>query len=263
MKPFEVISPINEGTPLVAHVPHAAIAIPEAVLEELWLTVEGLGGEVVRLTDLYTDELFSGLSELGATLFVNRLSRLVFDPERFLDDAMEPAAAVGQGVVYTHGSMGQPIRRVDTVLRARRIEEFYLPYHAALDSVVGKSLDAHGRCTVIDCHSFPSTPLRTELDQTPDRPDICIGTDEFHTPPDLAAGLEAGFAAEGFRVERNSPYAGTFVPSGYCGTDARVHSVMIEVRRGLYMDETTGHRGTRMPTVSAAITRAVAAAVGS
>jgi N-formylglutamate amidohydrolase len=74
--------------------------------------------------------------------------------------------------------------------------------------------------------------------------------------------MEAAFAAEGMRVLRDSPFAGTFVPSGSYGTDARVHSVMIEVRRGLYMDEATGERRPGFDDVGAAITRAVAAALG-
>jgi N-formylglutamate amidohydrolase len=257
-----IIRPAQRAAPIIAHVPHAAIAIPSEVRAEIVLTDEELADELLRLTDRYTDELFAGLAELGATLFVNDLSRFVFDPERFLDDSVEPMAARGQGVVYWLGTRSQPLRAASTEVRERHVRERYRPYHEQLDSLVAEALDASEHCLVLDCHSFPSVPLPSEIDQSPHRPDICIGTDPVHTPEPLAAAMEAAFAAEGLRVLRDSPFAGTFVPSGSYGTDARVHSLMIEVRRGLYMDEASGERLPAFDGVGAAITRAVAAALG-
>ena len=256
-----VVPPRGEAAPIIAHVPHASTAIPADVREELLLSDEELADELLRLTDHHTDGLFAGLSGLGATSFLNDLSRLVFDPERFLDDSAEPMAARGQGVVYQRGSQGQPIRVASDAERDRLVNERYRPYHAALDALVAEQLERAGRCLLVDCHSFPSVPLPSELDQTPGRPDICIGTDGFHTPEPLVATLVAALRAEGWRVGRDAPYAGTFVPSGYYGRDDRVHSVMIEVRRGLYMDEGSGARLTVFDAVAEALTRAVAAAV--
>ncbi len=262
MSSFEIKPPSGALAPLVAHVPHASTTIPAGVRAELLLSDDELVVELLRLTDWYTDELFAGLADLGATLFVNRLSRLVFDPERFLDDADEPAAAAGQGVVYTHGSSGQRLREVDAELLRSRVEKLYRPYHTALDGVVEETLAGFGTCTLIDCHSFPTAPLPTEVDQSTDRPDICIGTDKAHTPAELTASLEAAFRGEGYGVKRDAPYAGTFVPSGYYGMDQRVRSVMIEVRRGLYMNEASGERDDALPAIRDAITRSVGAAIG-
>ncbi len=255
--PFEVIAPIGKRAPIVAHVPHSSTVIPADVRAEILLPEDELTTELARLTDWYTDELFAWLGTYGVTRFVNRLSRLVFDPERFLDEAAEPAAAHGQGVVYWRGTNGQPMREPDADLRARRIEQLYRPYHAALDAVVADLLDQFGECTVLDCHSFPSVPLPSEIDQAPDRPDICIGTDPMHTPPDLANTMAAAFEAEDFRVKHDSPFAGTFVPSGFYGRDQRVRSVMIEVRRGLYMDEATAERRPDFDDIGTAIERAL------
>lgn len=255
------MAPAGARAPLIVHVPHASTEIPDDVRPELLLSDAELAHELLRLTDWYTDELYAGLAELGATYFIDRLSRLVFDPERFLDDTGESAAAAGQGVVYTHGSAGQRLREPDPELRARRIEELYKPYHAALDGVVAEMLDVFGTCTLIDGHSFPTVRLPTEIDQASDRPDICIGTDATHTPPQLAIRLETEFRAAGLLVKCDSPFEGTFVPGGYFGRDGRVHSVMIEVRRGLYMDEESGDRSGALPALRDTISRAVAAAL--
>jgi len=257
--PFEIVAPTGPRLPVVAHLPHASVRIPAQVRAEILVDDTELEAELVRLTDWYTDDLFAPLADHGATLFVNRLSRFVFDPERFLDESAEPTAARGQGVVYTHGTQGQRLRELSPELRERRIEELYRPYHAALDAVVAAQLSEFGEATVIDCHSFPSVPLPSELDQTPDRPDICIGSDAVHTPPELTEAIVGAFTAEGFGVGRDSPFAGTFVPSGFYGRDTRVRSVMIEVRRGLYIDEASAQRLPGFDDVRSAIGRALVA----
>ncbi len=260
---FRVHSPTASRRPLVTHVPHSSDTIPPDVRAEITLSDPELADELLHLTDWHTADLFAGLSELGATAFVNELSRFVFDPERFLEASAEPMEARGQGVVYWRGTRGQELRVPDPALRDRRIETLYQPYHAALDSLVAELLAEFGECTVVDCHSFPSVPLPSEIDQTPHRPDICIGTDETHTPPELAAALVAGFSEAGLRVARNTPFAGTFVPSGYYGRDARVHSVMIEVRRGLYIDESSAQRLPAFEEVAATLTRVVGSVLAS
>lgn len=254
---FEIIMPVAGAGPVIGHVPHASTLIPHEVRAELRVDDDELRAEFVRMTDWYTDDLFAWLTNHGATLFVNRLSRFVFDPERFVDDDQEPTAAMGQGVVYTRATDGQLLRDADEGLRTRRIEALYQPYHAALDTVVRQALERYGACTVLDCHSFASLPLPSEPDQAPERPDICIGTDAIHTPPELAEAMESAFAAEGFRVKRDSPFSGTFVPSGFYGRDERVRSVMIEVRRGLYIDEATAQRSPGYDHARNAIERAV------
>lgn len=258
---FEILPPSGARAPVVAHVPHASTVIPDEVRSELLVSGDELADELLRLTDWYTDELFGGLRELGATQFVDRISRLVFDPERFLDDSAEPMASRGQGVVYWRGSRLQPLRKISPELRAQRVDGLYRPYHRALDGVVARSLEESGTCTLIDCHSFASAPLPSEIDQSPDRPDICIGSDAFHTPPEVAEALEAGFAEAGLRVQRDAPFAGTFVPAGFYGREPRVRSVMIEVRRGLYIDEATAQRLPAFAHLADTITRVVGTVV--
>ncbi len=255
--PFAVIPPTATRVPVVAHVPHSSTIIPAKVRAEILLPDDELLAELIRLTDWHTDELFAWSGRHGVTRFVNRLSRLVFDPERFADDAAEPMAARGQGVVYWHGTQGQVLRTPDAGLREQRLAELYRPYHAALDATVAELLKAFDRCTIVDCHSFPTQPLPSEIDQSPHRPDICIGTDSFHTPSDLTDAMVTALTAEGFRVRRDAPFAGTFVPSGFFRRDRRVRSVMIEVRRGLYLDETIAQRRPDFDTLRAAIERAV------
>ena len=111
-----------------------------------------------------------------------------------------------------------------------------------MEEFVRDALAAGGPALIIDAHSFPSSPLPCNLDQTQDRPDICIGTDRFHTPEWLKDVAVSAFRDQGWRVELNRPYSGSIVPMSRYLKDDRVHSVMIEISRALYMNEQTGER---------------------
>jgi N-formylglutamate amidohydrolase len=128
--------------------------------------------------------------------------------------------------------------------RSSLLARFYEPHHQALTDAVATSLDAHGACLVVDGHSFPSRPLPYEPDQREDRPDICIGTDAFHTPTWLRDAAVSEFEREGFEVAIDRPFAGALVPLEFYGRDPRVMAFMVEINRGLYMDEDSGERIT-------------------
>jgi len=125
-------------------------------------------------------------AELGGLALVNNYSRLVIDPERFEKDEEEIMASKGMGAVYTKTSYQQILRKdFSAEEKEKLLSAYFRPYHKAVALEVQNTLEQFGRCLIIDCHSFPSKPLPYELDQSSDRPDICIGTDPFHTPEEL------------------------------------------------------------------------------
>jgi N-formylglutamate amidohydrolase len=238
--PYRIERPRAPAVPVVAHVPHAGTHIPSDLRDAMLLGDAALAHELLVMTDHHTDALFGWSVARGATALVNQWSRLIVDPERFEDRAREPMERVGQGVVYTRASGGRALRPDDPATRAALVDRLYRPWHRALAGLVEESLEAFDACLVLDCHSFGTVPLPSEADQAPDRPDVCVGTDAWHTPPGLADALEAALRAEGFAVRRDSPFAGALVPADRYRRDPRVRSVMLEVRRGIYCDESTG-----------------------
>jgi N-formylglutamate deformylase len=227
---------------VVVHVPHTSLVIPSSVAASLLLTPAELQHELLVMTDRYTDELFALPSSLATTVTFP-VSRLVVDPERFTDDDSEPMARKGMGVVYERTAAGHPLRRpLSAEHRRELLAHFYEPHHAALTTAVQAALAAHGTCLLLDGHSFPTRPLSYEDDQDPDRPDICIGTDPSHTPAWLRDIAVHAFEKVGWRVAVDRPFAGALVPMRFYRKDLRVSAVMIEVRRGLYMDEGSGER---------------------
>lgn len=226
----------------VLHIPHSSTLVPEDARGAIAFTDGDLERELLEMTDWYTDELFN--LPAGEALTVRYpVSQLVLDPERFVDDTQEPMASRGMGVVYTRTSRGEVLRHNPTPIeRTSLIQRYYIPHHARLQEAVDAALAQWGGCIVIDCHSFPSRPLPYEEDQRPRRPQICIGTDSYHTPPWLTEVATGLFRSAGFSVALNQPFAGALVPAAYLACHPRVLAVMIELNRGIYMDESTGER---------------------
>ena len=222
--------------PLVLHIPHASTFIPADLRETLLLDDDALHRELLVMTDWHTDRLFAFP---GTEAVIHQVSRLVCDPERFVDDAREPMASFGMGVVYTRthrfGILRQPPTQQE---REALLNRFYRPHHARLEEAVSAVLDRFGWCLLLGCHSFPGRPLPYERCAV--RPDICIGADQFHTPGYLSEKLVELFREQGFTTMIDQPFSGSMVPISRYRNDRRVVSVMIEVNRGLYMDEESG-----------------------
>ena len=101
---------------------------------------------------------------------------------------------------------------------------------------VADAVKRYGRCLVIDGHSFPGNALPYEkADPAIERPDICIGSDPFHTPRELERDFVEAFGQYGWRVALNKPFAGALVPASRYRRDHRVRAVMVEVNRDLYL----------------------------
>jgi N-formylglutamate amidohydrolase len=227
-------------TPLLIHLPHDATAIPPDAQADFLLSAEELRAECLRLTDRHTGALYAdGLAP--ADFLRAEVSRLVVDVERFADDAQEPCARVGMGATYVRTSDGRPLRALTPERRAELMARHYWPHHRALDAAAAARLARFGRCLVLDAHSFPTGPLTTQLASGPS-PEIGIGTQPRHTPPALRDFAVSFFRDRGYEVGVDVPFSGAMVPNACFGREPRLWSVMIEVRRDLYMDETTGDR---------------------
>jgi N-formylglutamate amidohydrolase len=236
------------------HVPHASTVIPPEVRGQLLLADVELARELERMTDERTDELAAAAAALVVPrpwLFVNCLSRLVVDPERFPDER-EEMRRVGMGAVYHRTSAGLPLRAVDVTTEADLIDAAYTPYTDALADLVDSRIAATGRAVLIDLHSYPRDALPYELHQDARRPEICLGTDSFHTPAQLTDSARHAFTGLG-DVVLNEPFAGTYVPSRHYQKDHQVSSIMIELRRDTYLDADGELRGPAAERIHGAI----------
>jgi N-formylglutamate amidohydrolase len=129
-----------------------------------------------------------------------------------------------------------------------RIEVLYKPYHRVLRRLVSRVHQEFGAAVLVDCHSMPSAA--GPKDDRP-RADIVIG-DRYGTSCSGAVTdtIEAMLRERGYSVSRNKPYAGGFITEHYGNPAAGLHSVQLEVNRGLYMDERRFERSPDFSTVA-------------
>ena len=228
---------------MIFHIPHSSTAIPAEVRGSIVLGDTELDAEILAMTDHFTDELFGSLAGAKDAVVQFDVSRLVVDVERFPEDSQEMMAERGMGAIYTRtsklGILRNPISGAE---RNALLNKYYWPHHRSLSDCVQSGIEADGFAFVLDCHSFPSRALPYEDAQQEQRPEFCLGTDEYHTPADLVEVVKKYFADKGYRVAINTPFSGALVPSGYFRKDKSVTALMIEVNRKLYMDEVTGRK---------------------
>ncbi|MGX1566964.1 N-formylglutamate amidohydrolase [Streptomyces sp. NPDC055506] len=251
--PFELRA--GDGrSPVILHVPHSAREIPEDVRAGIVLGDEELERELDHITDAHTAaiaEAAAGLAEVTPWRFVNRLSRLVVDPERFPDER-EEMRAVGMGAVYTRTTHGE-VLRPEGLDPEPLLERYFRPYARAMTQAVADRLAATGRAVIIDVHSYPSRRLPYELHGDGPRPAVCLGTDPFHTSPGLLDAAREAFGETGL----DSPFSGTYVPLEFYGRRPEVGALMVEIRRDTYMTEPGGPAGAGLERPAGALARLV------
>lgn len=245
----------NDNSPIVCNVPHSGREIPKDFINDFVLPKEELDFEVSYMADNYTDALYGELLSISSFI-KSTISRIVVDIERFENEEDEPMSKVGMSAFYARTSRGAVLRNTDEDKR-EALKKIYEEYHNTFTDLVESSLVKHDKAIIVDCHSFPSVSRKYEPDQGENRPDICIGSDEYHTPVDLVSILKSNFEELGYSVKINSPFTGTIIPLKYYQKDERVISVMIEVNRKLYMNEETFQKLKNFSEVGKSISRCV------
>ena len=225
---------------LVLHIPHASKNIPDEYLQYFTLSKKDLQFELLKMTDHFTDELFN-ISDPKIYQIKFPISRLLVDVERFEINDLEQMSKVGMGCVYEKTHDGKNLKNVEFI-KDILIKNLYKNHHEKFTKILDKKLIENDKVLIIDCHSFPKYPLPYELSQVKNRPEICIGTDTFHTPRKLKKMFRKYFEDLNFTVKYNEPFKGSIVPLKYLNKNKNVQSIMIEVRRDLYMNEKTGKK---------------------
>jgi len=219
-------------TNLILHIPHASLRIPD--YSQYLLPRDAVDAEALHLTDLYTDELFA--AGLDDTVIQADFCRVYCDVERFKTDALEPMSKFGMGAAYVRCDDGRELRHLTATQRNEILRNYYETHHAKLTDAVDSELARVGEARIVDCHSFPDTPLQCSLCQGDAKFDFNIGTDAFHTPTEWIDASVKFFADRGFRLGIDEPYSGSIVPMKHYQNDIRVKSIMLEVNRNLYMN---------------------------
>ena len=247
--PFEIIEPAEYRGPVVFNSPHSGRVYPRAFLNAAKLDLSTLR----RSEDSFVDDLIAGVVPRGHPMVRVHFPRCYVDVNREpyeLDPRMfdgrlpsfantrSMRVAGGLGTVARVVGDAQEIydRRISVNDALRRIETLYKPYHRALRRLFTKVHRDFGAAILLDCHSMPST-TGAGREERP-RADIVLG-DRYGTScvPVVSEVVESTLRSFGYAVSRNKPYAGGFITEHYGNPAVGLHTIQIEMNRGLYMDE--------------------------
>ena len=251
--PIEIVRPARSSVPVVLSSPHSGQVYPPCLLRDARLQLNQLR----RLEDAFVDHLFDMGPKLGAPLLRARFARAFIDANREafefdpdLLDAPPPPHANGQSAKARAGLgtipsriAGQPIypARLSLDEIDRRARLAYWPYHHALQQLIDEGQDQFGQILLLDCHSMPSFNTNGAPSKNASNGgmiDIALG-DRFGSScaPSIVHRAETLLEGQGLRVARNRPYAGGHITAHYGQPHIGIHALQIEIRRGLYMDE--------------------------
>ena len=146
---------------LILHIPHSSTNIP--FYDGYLFKKKQLDDEILKLTDWYTDELFFSKDD---EMIVADFSRIFCDPERFEKNEDEPMFKKGMGVLYEKTDGNLEMRKIDSELRNKIIDNYYKPHHERLNNAVKEQLEKYGKAIIIDCHSLSDQPFLRDNDQT-------------------------------------------------------------------------------------------------
>lgn len=246
--PFTIVRPAVQTAPFVWCSPHSGRIYPRAFLDAVRLDAMALR----KSEDCYVDDLVASIPSLGAPLLAAQFPRAYLDvnrepyeldPELFAEPLPDYANTLSARVIGGLGTIArivadgeeiytQPLKLAQAF---ERIELLYKPYHAALADLIDVTHRTFGYAILIDCHSMPSS-LMTQNGGA--RPDFVLG-DRFGAAckPQLSAFVKDTLTRLGYETHMNRPYAGGFITEHY-GRPARgIHSLQLEINRGLYLDE--------------------------
>lgn len=262
--PFTLVAPLHRTTPLIFSSPHSGRRYPKEFLASARVGLLSLR----RSEDAHVDELFADVAACGAPLLCASVARTFVDLNRDsaeLDAGMfqgpltgatvTARVQAGLGAIPRIAGDGQEIYfgKLPAAEAERRLALVHRPYHATLAALVDEARDAFGCAVLIDCHSMPSTA------RGPNQPDVVLGDrygDSCH--PSVTALAEATLRRMGYRVQRNSPFAGGYTTQTYGRPARRSHALQVELNRSLYLDERTMERSAGFKRVRADMKRLAA-----
>ncbi len=221
--------------------------------------------------DAFVDELFAAAPEHGAVLLRALFPRSYIDVNRAEDDIdarliegtlpqpLRPGAKseLGIGLIRRAIAPGLFIygRKLTVAEVEGRIARCWRPYHAALKAALDRAHRTHGAVWHIDCHSMKSVANG----MTPDaagtsRPDIVLGDRDGTTcEPAFTRLVKETLERLGFVVAVNDPYKGAEIVRRYGAPARGRHSLQVEIRRDLFMNETLHVRNEGFARVEAAM----------
>lgn len=252
--PVRVWQPTGAPLPLVCDSPHSGTAYPLDFGHAVPLAL------LRRGEDTHVHTLWRTAPAHGATLLEATFPRTYIDVNRAETDldpaqidgawpvplAPGPKTRQGLGLVWQRivkDGVPTPLyARPRTVAEVRhRIDRYWRPYHAQLQQAIDASVERFGGVWHLNLHSMPNDVYR-RLGRTdaPPLADFVLGDRDGTTcAPEFLHLIADTLRGFGYSVALNEPYKGVELIGRIGQPHLNRHSLQIEIRRPVYMDEDT------------------------
>ncbi|HET6805481.1 MAG TPA: N-formylglutamate deformylase [Frateuria sp.] len=227
---------LDQGSaPLLISLPHDSSHIPDDIAARMHPSARRSPD-----TDWHVARLYAPLAQaLGASLLRPLASRYVVDLNRPADGHALYPGRRETGLVSTIGFDGEPLYlegAPDVAEVQRRVNDYWRPYHAALQQELARLRALHGRVVLWEGHSIRS---RVPMLFDGQLPDYNLGTaDGASCGAPLQARLDAVLQGQdGYSHVVNGRFKGGYITRHYGRPAEKVQAVQLELAQYTYMDE--------------------------
>lgn len=222
-------------SPVLISFPHVGQLIPERYRERL--VARALS---VEDTDWHVDRLFAFARALGVSMLVPTMSRYVIDLNRPPDNQLmypgQNNTELCPTRFFSGDSLYRPGSEPDQTEIEERVDQYWRPYHEALQAELDRLSKLHGHAVLFDAHS-----IRGELPWLFEGrlSDMNIGTvSGTSCSPGLRTRVESVFSSQqNYSWVIDGRFKGGYITRRYGQPQRGIHAVQLEMSWRAYMNE--------------------------
>ncbi|WP_341703671.1 N-formylglutamate deformylase [Ferrovibrio sp.] len=233
--PAPLFSLTPGSTPLLIDVPHAGLGLSPGLDGRLTDAALALAD-----TDWHVDKLYAFAAKAGAGLMVAAHSRYVVDLNRDPAGRALYPGADNTEICPTRGFDTAPLYRSgqepDEAEVARRVDEYWRPYHARLAAELEAIRARHGFAILLDGHSIAAEVPRFFEGRLPD---LNLGSNDGRSCAPALAALACDILGgqDRFSHVHNGRFKGGYITRQYGRPAEGLHALQLEIARDSYMHE--------------------------
>ncbi|MBE8163001.1 MAG: N-formylglutamate amidohydrolase [Bdellovibrionaceae bacterium] len=233
--------------PLFVSIPHSGEQIPQ---EAVWL----LNKEPHILlcdVDRFVHELYLPVIEKNKIPSIySSCHRYALDLNRLETDITEDtvmgsstkaqtSSGLASGLYWTKTTKGDVLLAspLDKLTHKILLDKVYYPFHETITSYQKIFLKNFKVAYHLDLHSMPSYGTSVHRDNGKQRPEVVISDLNGKSASSFFVNLVKKAFSNYFEISYNWPYIGGGVTRKHASPKTNCHTVQIELRRDLYMDE--------------------------